>query len=179
MRPALLTSAFGYTLGGLSVLVDLGRFWNSYRIPTYFWAWNFNSILLEVALCIMLYTTVLWIEVSPAVLEGWQGSRISWLRKISMAVLPKAVLVVLGGALYRFSTFLIAYNPGPQWSYFPSIWEFAVTIGFISIEILGYVVMVKLFPILRGTPGESGHGDAHPSPAGRRTAGAHPAPQPA
>jgi Ni/Fe-hydrogenase subunit HybB-like protein len=90
-----------------------------------------------------------------------------------------AVSVVLGGGLYRFSTFLIAYNPGPQWSYFPSLGEFAVTIGFISMEILGYVLMVKLFPILRGTAAEAGHGGAHPSRAGGPTAGAHPTPQPA
>lgn len=327
VRPALLTSAFGYTLGGLSVLVDLGRPWNFYRIPTYFWEWNFNSILLEVALCIMLYTTVLWIEVSPAVLERWQESRVTWLRRIAVALLPKieralpyfialglllptmhqsslgsmmllsghklhplwhtpllpllflvsvvgmgysavtleccisakafrrpqetpmlralavpmagvllayaalrfgeivwagelhyvarmdrmsllfltemallvgpaiglilmrrqagpaffsamAVLVVLGGGLYRFSTFLIAFDPGPEWSYFPSIPEFAVTIGFISAEILGYLLMVKLFPILRGTGEEIRRGGPHPSPAGGSTAGAPPSPMP-
>jgi Ni/Fe-hydrogenase subunit HybB-like protein len=328
VRPALLTSAFGYTLGGTSVLVDLGRFWNFYRIPTYFWAWNFNSILLEVALCIMLYTTVLWIEVSPAVLEGFQGSKIPWLRKIASAVLPKlekalpyfialglllptmhqsslgsmmlisghklhplwqspllpllflisvvgmgyaavtleccisakafkrpqetpmlralaapiagvlltwalvriaevayagelgyitrmdnysllfltemalmvgpaiglilrrrtagpafftamATSVVLGGGLYRFSTFLIAYNPGAQWSYFPSAAEFMVTIGFISMEILGYLLMVKYFPILRGTAEHARHDGSHPSPGGGRTPGVDPTPLPA
>jgi Ni/Fe-hydrogenase subunit HybB-like protein len=61
-----------------------------------------------------------------------------------------AAMVVLGGGLYRFSTFLIAFNPGAQWSYFPSLPEFAVTFGFISAEVLGYLLMVKLFPILRG-----------------------------
>jgi len=326
VRPAILTSAFGYTLGGLSVLVDLGRPWNFYRIPMFFWEWNFNSILLEVALCIMLYTTVLWIEVSPMVLEGWQESRIPWLKKIALAVSPKlekalpyfialglllptmhqsslgsmmllaghklhplwhtpllpllflisvvgmgysavtleccisakafkrpqetpmlralavpmaavlltyaairlfeiwragemgyvtrmdgysilflvemalfvgpalalillrrkagwgffagtAVLVVLGGTLYRFSTFLFAFNPGEQWSYFPSIPEFAVTIGFISAEVLGYLLMVKLFPILRGSTADIRRGGAHPSPATSPLAGVPPTPR--
>ncbi|GMV03972.1 MAG: hypothetical protein AMXMBFR53_02540 [Gemmatimonadota bacterium] len=314
VRPALLTSAFGYTLGGLSVLVDIGRPWNFYRIPMFFWEWNFSSILLEVALCIMCYTIVLWIEVSPAILETWKESRVPTLRRVALAVLPRlekalpyfialglllptmhqsslgsmmlmgghklhplwhspllpllflvsvvgmgyaavtleccisarafkrpqetpmlralalpiavvlltyaairvgeivragewglvtrmdgysllfllemslfvlpalllvlrrkvagprflvgmAGLVVAGGALYRFSTFLFAFNPGEQWSYFPSLAEFAVTFGFISAEILGYVLMVKLFPILRGSSAEgAGHDTAGPSP---------------
>jgi len=75
-----------------------------------------------------------------------------------------AALVVLGGTLYRFSTFLFAFNPGDQWSYFPSIPEFAVTIGFISAEVLGYLLMVKLFPILRGSTPDHRRGGAHPAP---------------
>lgn len=88
-----------------------------------------------------------------------------------------AVLVVLGGGLYRFSTFLFAFNPGPEWSYFPSLAEFAVTIGFISAEILGYLLIVKLFPILRGSEEEVRRGGPHPSPAGT-SAGAPLAPLP-
>jgi len=298
VRPAIVTSALGYTLGGLSVLIDLGRAWNFWKIPTYAAAWNFNSILLEVALCIMLYTTVLWIEVSPAVLEGWRESRLTPLRRLAIAVLPwmeralpyaialgvllptmhqsslgslmllagrkvdplwqtpllpllfliscvgmgygavtlesclsaKAfrrpvetpilralavpvavvlltystlrlidvtvrdqlgrvlslegfaplfllemalfvvpalallawrrrggfaffttvgALVILAGGLYRFSTFLITFSPGPEWSYFPSAAEFAVTVGLVAAELLGYVVLVKKFPILQ------------------------------
>jgi Ni/Fe-hydrogenase subunit HybB-like protein/Fe-S-cluster-containing dehydrogenase component len=304
VRAAIVTSALGYTLGGLSVLIDLGRWWNFYKILTAFSQWNFNSILLEVALCIMLYTTVLWIEVSPAIFEGWQKSGVHGLRKFAMAISPKlerampyaialglllptmhqsslgslmllggaklhplwstpllpllflvsciamgyaavtlescissrvfrrpsevpmlralggpvslvlltyatlravdvvlrgqvgaalafdthsllfhlemtlltvpalglllwrhhaqagwlivaAVAVILGGGLYRFSTFLIAFNPGAEWSYFPSLLEFGVTIGLVSAELLAYVFLVKKFPILRGAPGEA------------------------
>jgi Ni/Fe-hydrogenase subunit HybB-like protein len=61
-----------------------------------------------------------------------------------------ALAVVLTGALYRFSTYLFAFNPGDEWSYFPAIPEFAVTIGLVAAEILGYVILVKRFPILRG-----------------------------
>jgi Ni/Fe-hydrogenase subunit HybB-like protein len=63
-----------------------------------------------------------------------------------------AVAVILAGSLYRFSTYLIAFDPGPQWSYFPAIPEFAVTIGLIAGEILGYILLVKRFPVLRGAP---------------------------
>ena len=87
-----------------------------------------------------------------------------------------AAMVVLGGALYRFSTFLFAFNPGEQWSYFPSLTEFAVTIGFISAEILGYVVMVKLSPILRGSADGDRHGDPEPSVPGERSSAGSPSP---
>ena len=53
VRPAILTSALGYSIAGLSVAVDLGRPWNMWKIPLYFRSWNLNSALLEVALCIM------------------------------------------------------------------------------------------------------------------------------
>ena len=63
VRPALLTSALGYSLAGFSVVIDIGRWWNVWKVPIYFWHWNFNSALLEVALCIMAYVVVLWIEI--------------------------------------------------------------------------------------------------------------------
>ncbi|HKJ01557.1 MAG TPA: hypothetical protein VJ997_03850, partial [Longimicrobiales bacterium] len=61
-----------------------------------------------------------------------------------------AAMVVLGGGLYRFSTFLLAFRPGPAWSYHPSVAEVAVTVGFLAVEVLGYIVVVKRFPVLRG-----------------------------
>ena len=69
-----------------------------------------------------------------------------------------AVSVVLGGALYRFSTYLIAFDPGPQYSYFPALPELAVTVGLVAAEIMGYLIIVKYFPILRGeAPAEADH----------------------
>jgi Ni/Fe-hydrogenase subunit HybB-like protein len=69
VRPALLTSALAYSVGGASVMVDLGRWWNVWRLP-FVWLWNGRSILLEVSICVISYTCVLWIEVSPAFWEG-------------------------------------------------------------------------------------------------------------
>ena len=40
----------------------------------FFWRWNVNSALLEIALCIMAYVVVLWIEMSPYLLERYQDS---------------------------------------------------------------------------------------------------------
>jgi len=59
-----------------------------------------------------------------------------------------AALIVIGGALYRFNVYLIGFNPGEGWRYFPSLAEFLITIGIIAFEILCYKVLVKLLPVL-------------------------------
>jgi Ni/Fe-hydrogenase subunit HybB-like protein len=296
IRSAILTSALGYTLGGLSVVIDLGRWWNVMRVPTFFWEWNLNSILLEVALCIMLYTAVLWVELAPAFLDSWKRSTNRRLNKFANATLPPlekalpfvialglllptmhqsslgslmmlagfkvhplwqtpmlpllfliscvamgygtvviesalahrhfgrphetkllqrlgrvvalitavyvvlrvadliirgkggliftsggfsllfalelimfsvpvfmfyakpaprlgtlfraAMLVVLAGGLYRFSTFLVAFRPSEGWVYFPSVVEILITMGVIAGEIAAYIYVVRKFPIL-------------------------------
>ena len=68
VRPALLTALFGYLMAAASVFFDIGRYWEAWHIflPGYV---QFNSVLAEVALCIMAYTVVLFIEFLPAVLE--------------------------------------------------------------------------------------------------------------
>ena len=76
VRPAMLTSALGYSLAGVGVLLDVGRWWLIWKVPVYFWHWNFNSALLEIALCIMSYVVVLWIELAPAL----QAASAEWAR---------------------------------------------------------------------------------------------------
>lgn len=68
IRSAILTSMFGYMFAGLSVVVDLARYWNMYGffMPN---RWNFDSAMLEVALCVMSYNVVLILEFLPALLE--------------------------------------------------------------------------------------------------------------
>ncbi len=70
VRSAVLVGAITYTLAGFSVIVDLGRWWNVWALFVPPW-WNLDSVLLEVALCVMAYCAVLWLEVFPAVLERW------------------------------------------------------------------------------------------------------------
>jgi Ni/Fe-hydrogenase subunit HybB-like protein len=312
VRSALVTSALGYTLAGLSVVIDLGRWWNVYAVPIKFWHWNLNSILLEVALCIMLYMLVLWIELSPAFFERGRSSSNVRLRRVSERALPvvekalpwvialglvlptmhqsslgslmmlagprlhalwltpllpllflvsclgmgyagviiestlssrafgrpretrlltglarpasivlllwaairitdivvagklglvtrfdgfsllfllemalvitpavlllgpsarssaglfrTGLLVLAGGALYRFSTFLFAFDPGAHWSYFPAVAEIMVTVGLVAAEIMAYIVIVRVFPILQGAPAVSPHATARAAP---------------
>lgn len=68
MRPALLSGLFGYTLGGMAVMIDLGRYWNAFNLLLPWYA-QLNSVIFEVALCVMAYITVLWIEFSPVIFE--------------------------------------------------------------------------------------------------------------
>ena len=94
VRPALVTSFLGYSMAGIAVLFDLGRFWNMWRIPVSIWDWNGTSVLLEVALCMFAYTLVLLVEISPAFLERWSadgaGTRAAvarrWLPRIERAL---------------------------------------------------------------------------------------------
>lgn len=72
-RPAILTAFLGYLLFIGSLLVDLGRPWNLYKA---IYSWNQASPMFEVAWCVMMYTTVLFIEFLPAVLERLKWDRI-------------------------------------------------------------------------------------------------------
>ena len=63
-----------------------------------------------------------------------------------------AMFLVLGGALFRFDTYLVAFNPGPGWHYFPSVQEIFVTLGLVALEIAIYIALVRQFPILGALP---------------------------
>jgi len=59
-----------------------------------------------------------------------------------------AMLLMLAGSLYRFDVYLVAFNPGPNWSYFPSVGEILISVGLVAGEIMLYILIVKIFPIL-------------------------------
>ncbi len=71
-RPALLTAALGYTFVVLGLLVDLGRYYNVWH-PAVPRMWSGHSALFEVAMCVMAYLTVLYIELGPLVVERFKG----------------------------------------------------------------------------------------------------------
>jgi Ni/Fe-hydrogenase subunit HybB-like protein len=70
VRPALLTAMLGYTFVVLGLMVDIGRSWAIWKPMLH---WNPNSVLFEVAMCVMFYLTVLYIEFLPAVIEQFKG----------------------------------------------------------------------------------------------------------
>jgi Ni/Fe-hydrogenase subunit HybB-like protein len=82
VRPAILTSLLGYGLAVLAVTVDLGRFWELWKVPVFFWRWS-HSPQLEVALCVATYVLVLLLELSPAFFEKWKRSPDSGLRSFA------------------------------------------------------------------------------------------------
>jgi Ni/Fe-hydrogenase subunit HybB-like protein len=75
IRPAIVGSAFAYTLANLAAFVDIGRWWNFYQIALP-WNINLNSVMFEIAACMALYMVVLWIELAPPVLERFE--RMKW-----------------------------------------------------------------------------------------------------
>lgn len=58
------------------------------------------------------------------------------------------ILLMLGGALLRFNGFLINYDTGPGFNYFPSVAEILVTAGMFATEVLLYIVITRRFPVL-------------------------------
>ena len=305
VRPALLTAALGYSMAGLAIIIDVGRWWGIWRIPLGGFPdmghYNWNSALLEVALCVMAYAGVLWIELGPAFLEKWKATSKSsglikfaeaglkfydkaliwiialgvllptmhqsslgtlmllgghklhplwntgwipllfliscigmgyamvvwesavsskvfnrkredsmlislsgamvivlglflllrfgdilfsgktgmmfssgmlsvmfWIEMalfaIPMLMLMRAkdranfvtifkasVLIMLAGSLYRFDAYIVAFNPGKNWSYFPTTLELLITLGVVALNIYLYIFIVKRYPILSGT----------------------------
>jgi Ni/Fe-hydrogenase subunit HybB-like protein len=286
VRPALLGGLFGYTLGGMAAFTDLGRYWQAYNILLP-WYWQPNSVMFEIALCLLAYTAVAWIEFAPVFLERWRfpaikrfldrwmfvfialgvllplmhqssfgsavlvmGTKLSplwftvwlpllfvvsailmgygvvmfeatvvsnsfglptehalisrlsrvvgwitvgWLvirwadllnrgvvslafagdlkswtfwienalfvcaaavfltpagRASQRASLLAAVALLLAGALYRLDALIIGLRPVGNWIYFPSLPELMVTIGIIALEILLYLVFIKMFAVL-------------------------------
>ena len=68
LRPSILTAFLGYILVIVGLLCDLGKPWNIWHAMVY---WNPHSVMFEVAWCVMLYTTVLFLEFLPVVLEKY------------------------------------------------------------------------------------------------------------
>lgn len=73
VRTAILITAFGYSFAGLSIIFDLSRWWMFWNLLLP-WKWGHTSVLLEVALCIMTYTIVAYLELMPAI-KDWAKER--------------------------------------------------------------------------------------------------------
>ncbi|MCA9550961.1 MAG: Ni/Fe-hydrogenase cytochrome b subunit [Myxococcales bacterium] len=58
------------------------------------------------------------------------------------------VSLAVAGIIYRLAAYLIAYNTGAGWHYFPSMGELMVTLGLVAFEILAITFAIRLLPIL-------------------------------
>ncbi len=101
MRPALLTAALGYTFVAIGIMADLGRYWNIWR-PMTPAAWQGNSVLFEVAICVMCYLTVLYLEFMPIVLERlreiWaEGKRLAMITFVDNVLGKMMFLFIIAG----------------------------------------------------------------------------------
>jgi Ni/Fe-hydrogenase subunit HybB-like protein len=95
---AILTAFLGYLLVIFALLYDLGKPWNIWH-PIIMW--NPESVMFEVAWCVMLYTTVLALEFSPML---FQKLRLETPRKIIKSItIPLVVAGVILSTLHQSS----------------------------------------------------------------------------
>lgn len=98
VRPSILTGFLGYVMVIIALLVDLGQPLRIWHMMVY---QNHTSILFEVGICVMLYTTVLAIEFSPVVLEGFKQHKIA--HTIHKYSFPVVILGVMLSTLHQSS----------------------------------------------------------------------------
>lgn len=141
VRAAILTALLGYMAVAVGLLYDLGLPWRIWH-PLIHWQWH--SVLFEVAACVMLYLTVLFLEFLPVVLEHrfFQGEFFQRLVKVLKRF--TIVLVIIGIVLSTLhqsslgSLFLITpYRLHPLW-YSPIIY----LLFFVSAVGLGLMTVV-------------------------------------
>jgi Ni/Fe-hydrogenase subunit HybB-like protein len=66
VRPAIVTGFLGYSLVAVGLLLDLGQPQRGWHVMRY---WNVHSPMFEVSMCVMAYTTVLFLEFLSPVCE--------------------------------------------------------------------------------------------------------------
>ena len=88
-----------------------------------------------------------WLEmasfIAPLILIGAESNRRNPAR-----LFLAGILLMLGGALLRLNGFLIGYETGDGFTYFPTLAKVLVTAGMFAIEVLGYIIITRRFPVL-------------------------------
>lgn len=97
-KPAILTAFLGYVMVVFGLLFDLGRPYNIWHAIV---MWNPHSVMFEVAWCVMLYTTVLFLEFSPVILERFKLFRL--LKIVKRVIVPIMILGILLSTLHQSS----------------------------------------------------------------------------
>jgi len=117
VRPAIVTGFLGYSLVCVGLLLDLGQPHKGWHTLVY---WNVHSPMFEVSMCVMAYTTVLFLEFLSPVCEKF-GYRLP-LRVLRWLEMPLVIAAAAISTLHQSSLgtfFLIAvdklhalwYNP--------------------------------------------------------------------
>jgi Ni/Fe-hydrogenase subunit HybB-like protein len=145
-RPAILTAFLGYVMAVIGLIADLGKPWNMVQI---FVHRGTTSALFEVAMCVVLYTTVLTLEFTVPFFE-WLG----WKRFYAVmrkALLALTVLSVMFSTMHQSalgSLFLLApAKLHPLW-YSPFIFIFffiTAIIAGLSMVIVESSISHKVF----------------------------------
>jgi molybdopterin-containing oxidoreductase family membrane subunit len=148
-RMAVFVGFLGYTSAMLALAMDIGR-------PDRFWHplvyWNVHSVLWEITWCVILYSTVLVIEVLPIILESKYFDRWPKLQSFShklhkltpvMAVLGMALSLLhqssLGATYGVLSGRAIWFKPS-----LPVMFILSAIAGGVSMTLLLTMVLSKL-----------------------------------
>ena len=109
-RPAVFIGFLGYTSAMIALVMDIGRpdrFWH----PLVFW--NVHSVLWEITWCVMLYSTVLVMEVLAVAGNSDLGVRWPWLRKLGHfmhRLTPILAVIGMGLSLLHQSSLGATYS---------------------------------------------------------------------
>ena len=146
VRAAILTALLGYAAVAVGLLYDLGLPWRIWHPMLH---WQYHSVLFEVAMCVMLYLTVLFLEFLPVILEHklFQGAIF---QTVTKALKRVSILLVIAGIVLSTlhqsslgSLFLITpYRLHPLW--YSHIINFQFFVSAIGLGLMT-VVLESLF----------------------------------
>ena len=98
VRPTIITAFLGYLLVIVALLLDIGRPWAMWHPLV---MWNPHSVMFEVSWCVMLYSTVLFLEFSGMIFEKVRWNRAA---KVQKAVtVPLVIAGVILSTLHQSS----------------------------------------------------------------------------
>jgi Ni/Fe-hydrogenase subunit HybB-like protein len=137
VRSAVLAGLFGYLLGGMAVMIDLGRYWQFYTLmwPGFI---NVNSVMLEVAWCVMAYIGVLFVEFAPTALERFGLKNVQ--QKLSKVMFLVIAVGILLPTMHQSSLGTMAVVAGNQIS---PLWQTQLLppLFLISALLMGYAIV--------------------------------------
>jgi len=137
VRSAVLAGLFGYMLGGMAVMIDLGRYWQFYTLmwPGFI---NVNSVMLEVAWCVMAYIGVLFVEFAPTALERFGLKNVQ--QKLSKVLFLVIAVGILLPTMHQSSLGTMAVVAGNQIS---PLWQTQLLppLFLISALLMGYAIV--------------------------------------
>jgi Ni/Fe-hydrogenase subunit HybB-like protein len=91
LRPAKLSAFIGYLMFIIGLFFDLGQPWRIWHPMV---MWNPHSVLFEVSWCVMLYTTVLGVDVFIMALERWEKHEwVTFFRNIYLVLVVAGVML--------------------------------------------------------------------------------------
>jgi Ni/Fe-hydrogenase subunit HybB-like protein len=91
LRPAKLSAFIGYLIFIVGLFFDLGQPWRIWHPMV---MWNPHSVLFEVSWCVMLYTTVLGVDIFIMALERWEKFEwVNFFRNIYLVLVVAGVML--------------------------------------------------------------------------------------